>query len=76
MPGDIGGCVACPDLLTPEEAVRFLRLDIGGPSHPTKTLTYYREKGLLKGTRVGRRIRYRLEDLRLFLAELAESQNV
>ena len=65
----------CPLLLTEEETIALLRLNIDGPNRPTKTLAYYRGKGLLKATRVGRRLRYRIEDLRGFLAELAELQN-
>ena len=30
--------VPCPELLTAEEAVRYLRLDIDGPKHPEDTL--------------------------------------
>ena len=64
-----------PELLTEQEAIVFLRLDTDGPKRPDLTLRYYREKGLLKSTRVGRRLRYRIEDLRDFLAELASLQN-
>ena len=70
LPGPDGGR-PCPDLLTEAEAVRFLRLDCDGPTKPEQTLAYYREKGLLKGVRVGRQMRYRRVDLLAFLARLA-----
>ena len=63
-------------LLTEEEVIALLRLNIDGPNRPAKTLAYYRAKGLLRGTRVGRRLRYRIDDVTRFLAELAELQNV
>ena len=66
----------CPELLTTEEAVRYLRLDgDDGPKNPEDTLCYYREKGLLTGVKVGRPIRYRRVDLDEFLARQAERSN-
>ncbi len=62
----------CPELLTLDEAIRYLRLDVeGGPERPDLTLRRYRDLGLLHGIRVGRRIRYRRVDLDEFLAEKA-----
>lgn len=43
-----------PDLLTEEEAIRFLRLDIDGPKDPSATLKHYRDKNMLRGTQIGR----------------------
>lgn len=60
----------CPELLTEEEAIRYLRLDIDGPSKPVLTLRYYREKGLLRATRVGRKLRYRRVELDRLLQNL------
>ncbi len=57
----------CPELLTGSETIRYLRLDVDGPKNPEQTLRYYREKGLLKGTQVGKKLRYRRVDLELFL---------
>ena len=68
LPGDPPG--PCPELLTEEEAVRYLRLDIDGPAKPTLTLRYYREKGLLRATRVGRKLRYRRVELDDLMAKL------
>lgn len=57
----------CPELLTAYEAVRYLRLDLGSAGKPELTLRRYRELGLLRGTRVGRRILYRRIELERFL---------
>lgn len=64
-----------PDLLTEEEAIRFLRLDIEGPKHPEMTLQYYRSEGLLKATRVGKRLRYLKSELLIFLDRLTQQKN-
>jgi len=53
----------CPDLLTADEAVRFLRLDESSSANPDKALRYYRDKGLLRGVRMGNSVRFRLADL-------------
>ena len=65
----------CPEVLTAEEAVRYLRLNVDGPKDPVGTLKYYREKGLLTGVRVGRHMRYRRADLDAFLARLAGEES-
>ena len=62
-----------PDLLTEEEAIRFLRLDIDGPKDPSATLKHYRDKKLLRGTRIGRKYRYSRVELLKFI-ELATIQ--
>ena len=64
----------CPEVLTAEEAVRYLRLDVGGPKNPEDTLRSYREKGLLVGIQVGRHLRYRRKDLDAFLERLANNK--
>ena len=71
LPGD--SPQPCPELLTAEEAISYLRLDVDGPKDPEGTLTYYREKGLLRGTRVGRSLRYRRVELERFLEAKTES---
>ena len=71
FPGNQGQL--CPDLLTEQETIRFLRLDVNGPRDPQKTLRYYREKGLLRATRVGKRLRYQRKELLNFLDRLTES---
>ncbi|HOW74104.1 MAG TPA: helix-turn-helix domain-containing protein [Phycisphaerae bacterium] len=55
----------CPELLTEKEAVRYLRLDDN--KNPSRTLKYYRERGLLRGTPVGRHLLYRRVELDRFL---------
>ncbi len=61
-----------PTVMTPGEAVAFLRLDQTGIKDPLLSLRYYREKGLLKGVKIGLKLRYRLTDLVDFLDRLAE----
>ena len=56
---------ACPELLTEAEAIRYLRLE--GDRRPSRTLKYYRERGLLRGTPVGRHLFYRRIELDRFL---------
>lgn len=58
-----------PDLLTEEEAVKFLRLDGDGrPKDPSATLKHYRDKRMLRGTQIGRRLRYSRIELLKFIA--------
>ena len=64
-----------PELLTEQEAIQFLRLDVDGPKNPEMTLDYYRREGLLKATRVGKRIRYTKSELMLLLDQLTARTN-
>lgn len=48
----------CPSVMTEEEAIKYLRLDIDGPKNPSNTLKYYRDRGLLRAVRIGRNLRY------------------
>lgn len=70
LPDGNGGFQPCPELLTEEEAIRYLRLDVNGSKKPGTTLRYYREKRLLQATRVGRRLRYRRLELDRLLERL------
>ncbi len=63
----------CPELLTEEEAIRFLRLDAIDVEDPANTLRYYRKKGLLRATQVGKCIRYRRVELEKLLDRLTEA---
>ena len=63
----------CPELLTEQEAIRYLRLDETGIEDPSRTLRYYREKGMLYATQVGRRVRYRRIELDRLLERLTET---
>jgi len=64
-----------PDLLTEEEAIRFLRLDDVNIKHPETTLEYYRSEGLLKATRVGKKLRYLKSELLNFLELQTKNTN-
>ena len=64
-----------PDLLTEQEAIQFLRLDTDGPKHPEQTLQYYRSEGLLRATKVGKRLRYTKSELLQLLERLTERTN-
>ncbi len=61
-------------LLTEEEAVKWLRLDVDGPADPRQTLKYYRARGLLRGCRVGKRVRYPVCELEALVARLVERE--
>ncbi len=62
----------CPELLTEEEAIRYLRLDTVDISDPVATLRRYREQGKLRATQVSKRLFYRRVELDRFLARLTE----
>lgn len=63
--------VPCPELLTEDEAVRYLRLDtIAGLKNPAQTLARYRAAGLLRGTQVSKSVFYRRIELDRFLDRL------
>lgn len=63
----------CPELLTEEEAIRYLRLDIIDVENPEDTLRRYRKQGLVRGTQVGKCVRYRRMELEAFLARITEN---
>ena len=69
LPDGNGGFTPCPELLTEHETIRYLRLDAEGSPDPARTLTYYRNNGQLRAIKVGRKNRYRRQDLENFLAE-------
>ena len=71
LPGDLPQI--CPELLTEEEAIRYLRLDVIDIEDPAGTLRYYRKKGLLRATQVGKCIRYRRIELEKLLDRLTEA---
>lgn len=72
LPTGDGTFTPCPELMLEEEAIRYLRLD--DSANAARTLRYYRERGLLRGTRVGTHIRYRRVELDRFL-ELQTADN-
>lgn len=59
--------------MTEDEAIKYLRLDLIDVEDPAGTLAYYRRKGLLRGTQVGKCIRYRRVELERFLDLLTTS---
>jgi hypothetical protein len=62
-----------PAVLTAEETISLLRLD---GEHPERCLKYWRDRGLLRGVRLGKTLRYRLSDIEAFLAQkVRESSN-
>ena len=63
----------CPELLTEQEAIRYLRLDLVDIEDPAQTLRYYRKQGLLRATQVGKCIRYRRVELERLLERLTEN---
>ena len=67
LPDGRGGFTPCPTVLTEEEAVRYLRLDLVGHKSPSDTLRYYRERKKLKATRIGRKLFYTRKSLDEFL---------
>jgi hypothetical protein len=62
----------CPEVLTEEEAIRYLRLDLINIEDPAGTLAYYRRKGLLRGSQIGKCVRYRRIELERFLDRITE----
>ena len=64
-----------PDLMTPEEAAMFLRLDQIGhtPASACRTLDYWRDKGELRATKYARRIWFLKDELRGFLRKKTET---
>jgi hypothetical protein len=63
----------CPELLTEDEAIRYLRLDLIDVEDPAGTLRYYRRQGLLRGTQVGKCVRYRRVELERLLERLTDT---
>ena len=61
-----------PEVMTAQETYRFLRLDEANLKNPATTLQYYRDKGILRGTKIGKTIRYTKEDLLDFLRNPAQ----
>lgn len=62
----------CPEVLTEDEAVRYLRLDLIDVKDPANTLRYYRKAGLLRATQLGKAVRYRRIELDRFLDRQTE----
>ena len=68
-----------PDLVTTEEAIRYLRLDVIGGKRPDLALRRYRcRRGgyALKGVRLCGKTVYRREDLDAFVLAMQERQDL
>lgn len=63
-----------PDLMTPVEAAMFLRLNETGhnPRSASRTLNYWRDRGLLRATKYARRVWYLKKELEVFLENKTE----
>jgi hypothetical protein len=72
LPDGNGWFTPCPELMTEDEAIRFLRLDQINTEDSSGTLRYYRKKGLLRATQVGKCIRYRRIELEMLLERLTD----
>ena len=74
LPDGNGGFTPCPEILTEQEAILYLRLDINGPQNPSGTLKFYRQKGFLRGVRIGRNLRYPRKELDSMIDKLLEKK--
>lgn len=63
----------CPDLLTEEEAIRYLRLHEIAIKNPEETLRRYRKEGHLRGTQVSKRVFYLKHELDDFLKKMTDN---
>lgn len=72
LPDGNGSFTPCPELLTEEEAIRFLRLDTVNIKNPTATLERYRKDGLLRGVQISKKIFYKRTELERFVERLME----
>ncbi len=70
LPGELPQ--PCPELLTEGEAIRYLRLDTINISAPSATLRRYRERRLLRGAQISKKIFYRRAELDRFIERATE----
>jgi len=61
-----------PYVLTPEEAIKFLRIDTNGTKHPEATLQHYINEGLLVAITIGKCRKYPLPELLRFIERLSQ----
>jgi hypothetical protein len=76
LPNGDGNFAPCPELLTEDEAIRYLRLDVNGPMNPGGTLKYYRDQGVLRAIRIGRNLRYPRKELDRMIERLLSKRKV
>ncbi len=72
LPDGNGGYTPCPEILTQEEAIRYLRLDTVGHRNPLNTLRYYRSKHKLKAVRLGKGLFYTRKELNRFSEQMTQ----
>jgi len=76
LPNGDGSFTPCPELLTEDEAIRYLRLDVNGPRNPSGTLKYYRDQGVLRAIRIGRNLRYPRKELDHMIERLLSKREI
>jgi len=65
-----------PELLTEEEAIKFLRLDSNGTQNTTEALKRLREHHGLRATKgIGKTLKYQKTELLRFLDTMTEKTN-
>ena len=64
-----------PLVLDDVDLIKLLRLEKHNIENARWTLKYYRDKGLLKGVRLGKRIRYTRDEVLKFLEKQTERTN-
>jgi len=72
LPDGNGGFTPCPEVLTEEEAIRFLRLDTIDIKDPAATLRRYREAGVLRGVQISKKVFYPRRGLERFIEQQME----
>lgn len=73
LPDGKGGFTPCPELLTEDEAIRFLRLDTIKIKNPKATLRRYRKEGLLRAVQISKTVFYPRTELLRFIEKLMEN---
>lgn len=61
-----------PEVMLESELIKFLRLEELGIKKPENTLRYYRERGILRPTRIGNRNAYTRRSACDFLEKLTQ----
>ncbi|MFC1738601.1 helix-turn-helix domain-containing protein [Planctomycetota bacterium] len=72
LPDGNGGFTPSPELLTEDEAIRYLRLDTIEIKHPDDTLRRYREAGVLQGVQISKKVFYPRSELERFIKQQME----
>lgn len=70
LPDGSGSFTPCPEVLTEDEAIRYLRLDKQKNTDPANTLRNYRDAKKLKATIIGKNLLYSRKELDKFVEVL------